>query len=179
MSPAEEYIASSKKYDWMTPDIWYDFLDEIFGFTIDVCAEEWNAKCPTYFNPEMDGLKQPWIPPNDGRWWDNSPWGKQYKEDTGKTIEDWILKGIEEYTLGNEGVMLVPENPTTGWYYRNVKKVPYTYEPHGRFKFEHPLQEGNSQPTKGTLVWIFVEELEKWQIEKLNTKGRLAISVLP
>lgn len=43
-----------------TPQGFFDFLDGIFRFDLDVCALPENAKCDRFYTPEMDGLKQPW-----------------------------------------------------------------------------------------------------------------------
>lgn len=44
-----------------TPDDFFGKLNRIFRFTIDVCALPINAKCESYFTPEMDGLSQDWV----------------------------------------------------------------------------------------------------------------------
>lgn len=43
-----------------TPHSFFDWLNSIFRFDLDVCALPENAKCEKYYTPEMDGLKQPW-----------------------------------------------------------------------------------------------------------------------
>lgn len=44
-----------------TPQEFFDNLNKIFNFTLDVCALPENAKCENYYTPETDGLKQPWM----------------------------------------------------------------------------------------------------------------------
>jgi len=46
--------------DWGTPQDLYDKLNSEFGFTLDVCASEANAKHPNYFTKQRDGLLQDW-----------------------------------------------------------------------------------------------------------------------
>ena len=43
-----------------TPQEFFDFLNSIFRFDLDVCALPENAKCKHYYTPEDDGLKKPW-----------------------------------------------------------------------------------------------------------------------
>jgi hypothetical protein len=47
---------SSASDEWETPQEFFDALDEIFHFTLDVCATPENAKCPRYFTKAEDGL---------------------------------------------------------------------------------------------------------------------------
>ena len=49
---------SSKTVEWSTPQEVFEELDEEFGFTLDPCATDENAKCNRYFTREDDGLKQ-------------------------------------------------------------------------------------------------------------------------
>lgn len=43
-----------------TPQDFFDFMNKIFRFDLDVCALPENAKCKRFYTPEDDGLKQPW-----------------------------------------------------------------------------------------------------------------------
>lgn len=51
---------SSNTDMWETPQWLFDQLNEEFHFTVDVCAVAENAKCRTYFSPEVDGLSKDW-----------------------------------------------------------------------------------------------------------------------
>lgn len=53
-------LFSSATALWATPQDLFDVLHREFHFEVDVCAIAENAKCPVYFTPEMDGLKQNW-----------------------------------------------------------------------------------------------------------------------
>ena len=46
--------------EWSTPQDLFDKLDAEFGFTLDVCAQPFNAKCKKFFTPDDDGLSQDW-----------------------------------------------------------------------------------------------------------------------
>lgn len=43
-----------------TPQDFFDFLNGIFRFDLDVCALPENSKCDRFFTPDTDGLTQPW-----------------------------------------------------------------------------------------------------------------------
>lgn len=49
---------SSRNDTWETPQDFFDKLDDIFHFDIDVCATADNAKCSVYYTPEDDGLQK-------------------------------------------------------------------------------------------------------------------------
>ena len=67
-----------------TPQDFFDFLNGIFRFDLDVCALPENAKCERFYTPEDDGLLQPW----DGGVWCNPPYGKE--------IGKWVEKASRE-----------------------------------------------------------------------------------
>lgn len=67
-----------------TPQAFFDWLNGIFRFDLDVCALPENAKCEKYYTPESDGLKQPWT----GGVWCNPPYGRE--------ISKWVEKAVRE-----------------------------------------------------------------------------------
>mgnify|MGYP004521638451 CR=1 FL=1 len=97
-------LFSSAKHDWATPQALFDQLDAEFDFTLDVCATPDNAKCPQYYTPDMDGLKQDWL----GTCWCNPPYGRQ--------IGKWVAKAAAEAEKGSVVVMLVPARTDTAWF---------------------------------------------------------------
>lgn len=74
---------SSQSVEWATPQDFFDKLNEMFHFELDVCATPENAKCTRYFTKEQDGLKQEW----KGTCWMNPPYGR--------VIGAWIKKAYE------------------------------------------------------------------------------------
>lgn len=67
-----------------TPQAFFDWLNGIFRFDLDVCALPENAKCDKYYTPESDGLRQPWT----GGVWCNPPYGRE--------ISKWVEKAVRE-----------------------------------------------------------------------------------
>ena len=53
-------IFSHATDEWETPQDFFDELNRIYHFDLDVCATEQNAKCDRFFNSEQDGLKKSW-----------------------------------------------------------------------------------------------------------------------
>lgn len=79
-------LLSSKKMDWCTPQDFFDYLNEEFGFVLDAAATDKTAKCPLYYTPETDGLSQSWD--RGGAVFCNPPYGRE--------IGKWVKKAYEE-----------------------------------------------------------------------------------
>ena len=56
----EGALFSTGKNDWETPQDFFDEWDNLFHFTIDVCATEANHKCDRYYSPADNGLTKDW-----------------------------------------------------------------------------------------------------------------------
>jgi site-specific DNA-methyltransferase (adenine-specific) len=54
------YMPQAETVEWATPQNLFDELNAEFGFTLDVCATDENAKCADYFTKEQNGLLQNW-----------------------------------------------------------------------------------------------------------------------
>lgn len=100
---------SSGTDEWETPQGLFDSLDREFGFTLDVCATEKNAKCRRYFTKDDDGLIQDW-----GREtvWCNPPYGRE--------LDRWILRCSAHAIGGGTAVMLIPARTDTQWFHDYV-----------------------------------------------------------
>ena len=108
---------SSQTCLWSTPQNLFDQLNGEFGFTIDVCANSENAKCPVFFSPDDDGLLQPWHKILNGAagggqniCWMNPPYGNR--------ISDWMEKAYRESFNGVTTVCLLPARTDTRWFHQ-------------------------------------------------------------
>ena len=99
--------AAEKERDAMraTPQEFFDKLNAEFGFTLDVCATNENAKCESYYTKQDDGLAQPWR----GNVWMNPPYGRE--------IGRWMEKANEAAKEGATVVCLVPARTDTKWWH--------------------------------------------------------------
>ena len=95
---------SSNTDMWATPQNFFDELNREFKFNTDVCATKENAKCPIYFTPKEDGLRQEW----KGVCWMNPPYGRQ--------IGKWVKKAYKSALGGSTVVCLVPARTDTRWF---------------------------------------------------------------
>jgi phage N-6-adenine-methyltransferase len=105
-----------------TPQAFFDKYNEKFGFQIDVCAIAENAKCYTFYSPEIDGLKQKWT----GVCWMNPPYGRE--------IGKWMKKAYESSLAGATVVCLVPARTDTAWWHDYAMKGEVEFI-RGRLKF--------------------------------------------
>jgi len=123
----------SGQYCWETPKEFFDELNKEFGFTIDVCANEENHKCDTYFSEKDDGLSKDW---GDNICWMNPPYGIQ--------ISKWVKKAFEESQKKAVVVCLLPARTDTRWWWDYCMKGEIRFIK-GRLKFK-------GRNTKGKLV---------------------------
>lgn len=103
---------SSKTDEWPTPQWLFDALDREFGFTLDPCSTDANAKCPKHFTRAEDGLRQSWAGETVFM---NPPYGEQ--------IGLWMAKAHhaavdEKATV----VCLVPARTDTRWWHAFAMK---------------------------------------------------------
>ena len=113
-------LFSSQSSEWETPQELFDELNEEFGFDLDPCATNKNAKCSLYFTKEEDGLKRKWSPCYEDVWqwvagitvnsvFMNPPCGRE--------VGKWIKKAYEESRNGCTVVCLLPARTDTKWFH--------------------------------------------------------------
>lgn len=115
---------SSNTPEYETPNELYNALDSEFGFTVDVCAQSHNAKCPYYFTPSDDGLKQDW---SKHICWMNPPYGQE--------IVKWVKKAYLESLRGSLVVALLPARTDTRWWHEFVMEADEIRLIKGRVRF--------------------------------------------
>lgn len=126
MSEMESRYATGRT-DWETPLEFFKRCDDVFHFTLDVCANGMNYKVDRYFTEKEDGLSQDWA---EDICWCNPPYGRD-------VIDKWVRKASEAAKFGATVVMLLPARTSTRWFHD------YIYRRHrvdiefirGRMKF--------------------------------------------
>jgi phage N-6-adenine-methyltransferase len=100
---------SSASDEWETPRDFFDAVDSVFHFTLDVCADHSNAKCLRYYTKEDDGLSREWR----GVCWMNPPYGRE--------IALWVRKAYESSLAGGTVIVcLLPARTDTKWWHDYV-----------------------------------------------------------
>jgi phage N-6-adenine-methyltransferase len=103
---------TARSDEWATPKWLFDHFDAEFHFTLDACAQPWNAKCARFFTPEDDGLKRDWYGETV---WVNPPYS-----DPGPWMEKASMEGNATYRP-SVVVCLVPNAPDTHWWRNHVE----------------------------------------------------------
>ncbi len=87
----------------------FSAFDAEFNFSIDLAATKQSAKCPVFFTPEQDALKQDWLAsshsPATG--WLNPPYSN---------IFPWIEKAREEQQKGFTTCFFVFADSSSRWW---------------------------------------------------------------
>jgi phage N-6-adenine-methyltransferase len=114
-------MRSSPSDEWYTPDYLFKTLNDLYGpFTMDVCATTGSARAQRFFTQADDGLAQRWegvcwcAPPysNPRPWvWKAIESTTGYRRDEDHDENGWGYTGAAERV-----VMLVKNDPSTGWY---------------------------------------------------------------
>ena len=121
-----EALLSSKKMDWITPQDFFDKLNEEFHFTLDTACSAQNAKCKNFYDEEKDGLAQSWA--TEGATWCNPPYGRQ--------IGKWVKKAYEEsLKVDNPIVLLIPARTDTSYFHDYIFGKAEVRFVRGRLKF--------------------------------------------
>lgn len=118
-----DLMFSSKTDMWATPQDFFNKLNSVFRFEVDVCAIADNAKCETYYTPDDNGLDIEWL----GTCWMNPPYGRG--------IDKWIEKAHRSAKEnGATVVCLVPARVDTRWWHDYCAKGEVHFIK-GRLKF--------------------------------------------
>ena len=121
----------------------FDKLNDEFHFDIDVCANETNHKCDTYYTKEQNGLAQEW----KGICWCNPPYGRE--------IGKWVEKAYRSAMTGDAlVVMLLPARTDTRWFHDYIYDKAQIRFVRGRLKFGDSK---NSAPFPSMIV-VFRKE---------------------
>ena len=127
----DKVLFSHKNDVWSTPQYLFDKLDSEFHFEIDACANSDNAKCATYFSPEIDALSCSW----EGTIFCNPPYSK---------IKQFVKHAFNQWSLGRcTVVLLLPSRTDTSWFHDYLLSNAEIRFLRGRLKFS---ESKNSAP---------------------------------
>jgi len=122
---------------WSTPKDFFEQVNRVFDFDIDVCATQENAKCEKFFTESDDGLSKEW----KGTCWMNPPYGRD--------IKHWVKKAYISARIHKSTVVcLLPARVDTKWWHDYCCKAE-VYFIKGRLKFGDSK---NSAPFPSALV---------------------------
>lgn len=182
-----ESLFSSKKNDWGTPPELFKFLDEIFHFTLDACADIDNALCNEFLD-KKDDFMQLLTPNANLSIWMNPPYQDAEKPCKptckkkkclvrGHHVEKYI-PGIGDFVdhlqsvcvNGTTGVALLPSRTETKWFQTCWEAEALIFI-RGRLKF---VGAESSAPFPSVLA-VFGRGLSSAEKQKLETIGKVII----
>ncbi len=118
-----DLMFSSNTDLWSTPQDFFEKINTVFKFDLDVCATVDNAKCERFFSEETNGLEQSWT----GNVWMNPPYGRG--------IGEWVEKAYKSAKEnGATVVCLLPARVDTSWWHDYCAKGEIHFVK-GRLKF--------------------------------------------
>lgn len=132
---------SSASDMWETPTYLFNYLNNKYNFTLDVCATSENAKCENYYTESDNALNKEW----SGTCWMNPPYGRQ--------IGRWLQKAYESAINTTTVVCLIPARTDTKYFHEVCMKADEICFIKGRLKFGTST---NSAPFPSAIV-IFKE----------------------
>ena len=107
----DKCLLSSGSDDWPTPKSFFDELNKAWGFTLDPCSNDVNAKCVKHYTKEDDGLSKVW---KNEVVFCNPPYGKD--------IPLWINKCLESWTIhGSRVAILIPARTDTRYFQKVLR----------------------------------------------------------
>ena len=130
-------LFSSARLDWATPKALYQALDAEFGFALDACANNGNAKCTNFLRGD-EGLTVDWSSPV----FVNPPYGRE--------IGKWVAKAQEQAQRGVTVVALLPSRTDTRWWHDYVMKAADIRFIRGRLHFD---ERGPAPFPSAIVVW--------------------------
>jgi phage N-6-adenine-methyltransferase len=166
-----------------TPQDFFDNLNDILNFSVDLCATKKNRKVKKYYSLKDNSFKKSWR----GICWMNPPYGngqqicdenckKKSCVDRGyhnkhfvPAIRDWIERASKQAKKHDSTIVcLVPARVETKWFFLIWKKASAVVFIKGRLKFS---QQKNVAPFPSCLA-IFGKKT-KSQMEKLSKIGQV------
>ena len=148
---------SSKTEEWPTPQWLFDALNKEFGFTVDVCSTDENAKCKKHYTKTDNGLLKSW---SGEVAWMNPPYGDGIKPFMARAHDAAMNEGATV-------VCLVPSRTDTAWWHEYAMKHEIRLL-RGRLKFGDAK---DSAPFPSALVIMRPASftLEPYQPESLHS----------
>lgn len=152
---------SSNKSDWGTPKGVFEILDHLFKFTVDACANETNALCPSFWSESNSFLAS--FPARPESIFMNPPYGRGIKP---------FVNHLNEVCInGTTGVALLPARTDTKWFQTVWSHANVAVFFRGRLKFKGAP---SSAPFPSCLA-LFNHELTTTEHTTLDQLGHVVV----
>lgn len=157
-------LFSSLKQDWETEEKFFNQLDSLFYFQVDLAANDENTKCKKWFTENENSLVQPWHLTESNQWL-NPPYGKE--------LRFWLEKAYLESKRGANICVLVPARTDTSYWHEFVFSKATILFIKGRLKFKNAI---SSAPFPSALIFYNIDVLP--YKKELSSLGNLIIKGL-
>jgi len=161
------------KQNWSTPKPFFNWLDAKFGpFVLDVCAEDWSAKCKKYYTKKEDGLAQNWAKDaGDGKFFCNPEFDGP---------DDWIEKGYTHARYdGASGLYVLPSSTDVAWFH-DFAALGDIVLIRGRINFDPPPgyepPEGKTKTGNNTGTLLVIYSPDTIKIPERTREGPLSLT---
>lgn len=123
---------------WATPKVLFDEIERRYGrggFTIDIAASDWSAKCHRFLSEAEDALNPETVwcpnPRRPERVWCNPPFDN---------IDPFIRRAHAEVAKGlaEVAVFLVPARVGSAWWHEVARPYGHIHDVRGRISFQPP-----------------------------------------
>lgn len=104
-----EHPALHPKNRRETPQDLFEAINQVWPCTLDICAEEHNAKVESYVDLELNGLELRWRPEPGTFIWCNPPY-------SGGLLDAWIHRAMLAAERGVGTVLLLPARTGAQWF---------------------------------------------------------------
>lgn len=130
---------------WHTPEALYLALDREFSFTVDVAADDGNAKCDRFVDREQDALEIDW---RGEVVFCNPPYGKE--------LERWVEKAmLAAQDGGATVVMVLPARTGNIWFHRYCLPHAEIRFIKGRLNFQRGSVQAKMRAPFDSMVVVF------------------------
>ena len=156
----EKRILKSSDNEFGTPQEFFNKINDIVDFEVDVCALEWNKKLDNYYSPEDDGLRKEWGSPA----WCNPPYSRT-------ELPLWIDKARKEVENKDKIVcLLIPVDKISNRYFNKLwDRISMLVFVDGRIKFE-----GGTTSARAPSMLVFLgPHLGEEAADKLSEIGKV------
>lgn len=159
--PTGSNTPDNERDEWRTPRWLFLWLDQRFGFDIDLAASDENALVDNYLTIDTDALQRPW----------HGLWQRGYCNCPYSNIDPWVDKAIQEMDAGFLTVMVMPSFNGEERFCRVFDFASEVIDIIGRVAFLRPDGTPVSGNTRGTSVYVFdphrlTAACQRWHVRR-------------
>ena len=146
--------AKQLRQEWETPPDFWQAVNRMYEFQVDVCASRWNTKCPMFVPVETNALHEhtTWITEKLNRAWCNPGFAD---------VQRWHQKACEQAQRHPSGLVVMIGIPgaSQGWYEYAQQYADEIVDLSPRVNFLAPWPIKQSTNTRESQLFIYRRKL--------------------